>query len=387
MPTSSTTEQLPDSPDRVSYCINPKCTKRQNSDNLEICQACGSPLLIKNRYRLLFPLRPLTVPGHSEIFEVEDLGVEAAKEERYKVLKVLKKNDETLVRLFKQEADVLTKLNHPGIPKIQLGDGYFTVSVPGKVKSLDLHCLVMDKVEGENLQNWLDKNGFISQEQALQWLYQLLQILDYLHQNYYFHRDIKPTNIMRQPTGQLVLIDFGTVRKVTGTYLFKLGADTEVTCVWSPGYTPEEAINGKALPQSDFYSLGRTFVHLLTGKPPLELPKESEQLNWRESVPQISASFADWIDYLMAPSPLERPPNTGFILKLLEEKNVKNLPSPPSSSLHSQLNESSLSLASRWLIILNFLLFSILLVTGMLWFQKYQQTNGMFRLKGVIQQK
>ena len=370
MPASTTREQH-SSPNRVIYCINFKCEQRENPNSLEFCQACGTPLVLKNRYRLILPLRPLYVRGQAELFEVEDLGVEAAIGSRYKVLKVLKKNDATLVRLFKQEAEALNKLNHPGIPKIPLGDGYFTIPLPRKTKPL--HCLVMEKIEGENLHEWVNKRGAVSQEEAINWLKQLLEILDYLHQNQYFHRDIKPSNIIRQPTGQLVLIDFGTVREITQTYIVKVGGREEITCVWSAGYTPDEAIEGKAVPQSDFYALGRTFVHLLTGKSPLELPKEAEQLNWRSSAPQVSPLLADWIDYLMAPSPIQRPPNPSFVLKCLEGKTIENLPSPPVETLAPRPLEPSSPLTPRWLITLNFVLFSVLLVTGLLWLQTYQR--------------
>ena len=369
MPTS-TPQRHQSARNRISYCFNFECEQRENPAHLELCQACGTPLLLKNRYRLILPLRPLSVPGHAELFEVEDLGVEAAIGSRYKVVKVLKKNNAKLVSLFKQEADSLNKLNHAGIPKIPLGDGYFTVSLPGRTKRA--HCLVMEKIEGENLQEWVDKRGPISQEEALNWLKQLLEILDYLHKNQYFHRDIKPSNIIRKPTGQLVLIDFGTVREITQTYIIKMSGDEEITCIWSAGYTPEEVIQGKAVPQSDFYALGRTFVHLLTGISPLKLPKEAEQLNWRESAPQVSPPLADWIDYLMAPSPIQRPPNTSFILQCLEGKSIDNLPYPPVNTLELRLRESQSSPTPGWLIVLNFVLFSILLVTGLLWWQSYQ---------------
>ncbi len=373
MQSSSTPQEQHSSPNRVIYCINPKCGQRENLDNLECCQACSTPLLIENRYRLILPLRPLSARAQAELFEVEDLGVEAAKGSRYKVLKVLKKNDATLVRLFKQEAEILRKLNHPGIPKIQLGDSYFSVSLPRTSKLL--HCLVMEKIEGENLEDWINKNGVVSQEQALNWLKQLLEILDYLHQHQYFHRDIKPANIMLRPDGQLVLIDFGTVREMTQTYIVKIGGKEEVTCVWSAGYTPEEAIHGNAVPQSDFYALGRTFVYLLTGKSPLELAEESGKLNWRDSAPKLSPLVADWIDYLMASSPLQRPPNTSFILKCLEGKTIETLPSPPVENRLQRPIEPPSPPTTRLLIILNFVLFSILLVSGLLWFQRQQENQ------------
>ncbi len=371
MQSSSTPQEQHSSPNRVIYCINPECGQRENPDNLECCQACGTPLLIENRYRLILPLRPLSPRGQAEVFEVEDLGVEAATGERNKVLKVLEKNNETLVRLFKQEAEILRKLKHTGIPKIQ--DSYFTVSLPRTSKLL--HCLVMEKIEGENLQDWVEENGPVSQEQALNWLKELVKILDYLHQNQYFHRDIKPSNIMRRPNGQLVLIDFGTVREMTQTYIVKIDSNREITCVYSAGYTPVEVIQGKACLQSDFYALGRTFVYLLTGKPPWELPEESGQLNWRESAPQVSPLLADWIDYLMASSPDQRPQDTSFILEYLKGKTVKTLPSPPIDNLPSHPIEPPSPPTTRLLIILNFVLFSIVLVSGLLWFQRQQENQ------------
>lgn len=352
------------------YCINPKCKQRENSDNLEFCQTCSTPLLIKNRYRLISPLRPLSVANQTEVFEVEDLGVEAVKGARYKILKVLKKNEPTLVRLFKQEVKALSNLNHPGLPRINLGDGYFTIALPNKANPL--HCIVMDKIEGDDLLRWLEKQGPISQQEALQWLIEMLKILVYLHQNKYFHRDIKPSNIIRRPNGQLVLIDFGTVRDMTVTYLVKKPTKEEVTCFWSPGYTPEEAISGKAVPQSDFYALGRTLVHLLTGKSPLELLHESEKLNWRESAPQVSQPLADWIDYLMAASPLQRPTSASFILQCLEGKNVEDLPSTPAQNLKFPRIIPARTIDLHWSIVVNFVVFLILFVTGTMWFSRQE---------------
>lgn len=374
MSSLSTLQEQRSSPNRVIYCINPECKHRENPDNLECCQACRTPLLIENRYRLILPLRPLSPRGQAEVFEVEDLGVEAAKGQRNKVLKLLGKNEETLVRLFKQEAEILRKLKHQGIPKIQ--DSYFTVSCPRTSKLL--HCLVMEKIEGENLQDWVEENGPVSQEQALDWLKQLVEILDYLHQHQYFHRDIKPSNIMLRPNGQLVLIDFGTVREMTPTYIVKIGSNREITCVYSAGYTPVEVIQGKAVPQSDFYALGRTFVYLLTGKHPFDLPEESEQLNWRESAPQVSPLLADWIDCLMAPSPTQRPEDTSSILNCLEGETIETLPSPPTppiENLPSPPIEPPSPPTTRLLIILNFVLFSIVLVSGLLWFQRQQENQ------------
>jgi ABC-type branched-subunit amino acid transport system substrate-binding protein len=228
-----------------------------------------------------------------------------------KVLKVLNSYCPKLVELFRQEAKLLIELTHPGIPR---AEEQFSLSLSN---AQELHCLVMEKIEGQNLEQWLEQNGRISQELALDWLQQLAEILDYVHEEGFFHRDIKPSNIMLRPNGQLVLIDFGTSRRVTRTVI----DGRNVTVVYSEGYTAPEQLDGRAVPQSDFYSLGRTFVHLLTGRHPNDLPRnpETDNLVWRCSEQQFSEPLADLIDQLMVDSWKKRPKNTRKILRRIEE--------------------------------------------------------------------
>ena len=289
----------------MSYCINPKCQRRQNPDNLERCQACGTSLIINERYRLVKPLRELDRQHPTEIFEVDNCGTP-------KVLKVLISNRRRLVELFQLEAQVLQRLKHLGIPNV---DTYFIFSPNNGPK--ELHCLVMEKIAGQNLAQWLEENGPIPEVLALDWLRQLVNILDQVHREHLLHRDIKPSNIMLRPDGQLVLIDFGTVREVTPTYIKKLEGH-DVTRVYSPGYTAPEQLNGQAVPQSEFFALGRTFVHLLTGTYPDDLlQSQTNRLMWRDRAPQISPMLADLIDRLLAPLPQNRPRDMQAILDSL----------------------------------------------------------------------
>jgi WD40 repeat protein/predicted Ser/Thr protein kinase len=300
------------------YCINPNCPNRQNPDNLQNCQSCATKLLINGRYRLVRPLRELHLPSCFDVFEVDDQGTA-------KVLKILKTNDHKYTELFEQEARLLINLRHPGIPKAEPdGDFFFPLS-----KARKLRCLLMERVEGKNLEEWLQQNKRISQDYlALQWLRQLAEILDYVHHKGFFHRDIKPSNIMLKPNGQLVLIDFGTVRQITQTVI----KGRKITVVVSYGYTAPEQAEGRANRQSDFFALGRTFVHLLTGKFPEDLPKKpgTGQLIWRDKARHVSRSLADFIDELMAPSVKNRPDNTQSILQRLNELDEYTF-SPPAS--------------------------------------------------------
>ena len=290
----------------MSYCINPNCSNRLNLNDFELCRTCGTKLLINEQYQIIKPLR-VGQGYNSEVFEVKDLNERTTS----KILKslVAKPNNSKLAELFEKEAQVLIWLSsewqkHPGIPKVK-PDGYFAFAIGNGFRRLQ--CLVMEKIEGQNLEEWLEQNQPISQEQAVNWLQQLVEILEKVHQQGLWYRDIKPSNIMLKPDGQLVLIDFGTV-------------GVGETRIVSAEYTPQEQIEGKTVLQSDFFALGRTFVYLLTGKHPSELPKDSqtERLIWRNLAPAISIKFAQLIDDLMAYAPANRPKNTKQILQRLQ---------------------------------------------------------------------
>ena len=229
------------------------------------------------------------------------------------MLKVLKKK--ILPPRFTREAATLQTLNHPGIPQVD-ADGYFSLEVDGR----RLYCLVMENIQGINLNDWLQQHGPTNQATAIGWMKQLVDLLAQLHQEELFHRDIKLANIMLRPTDQLALVDFGTVRPMTSTYFAKVAGQRDITSVVSPGYTPLEQINGRAVPQSDFYALGRSFVYLLTGTHPIDLPEDDTtgQITWRDQVAEpVDLWFAQLLDDMMAPFPGQRPLNAEALLERL----------------------------------------------------------------------
>lgn len=312
------------------YCINHLCTERHNPDEAENCLACGTPLLINNRIRLLRPIRSLEseIDSDTEVFEVEDIAPMWGQKPRIRVMKILKWNEPKRIELMRRELKVLIKLAHPCVPKAAVSD-YFKYTLPNP--PLQFHCLVMEKIEGENLEEWVEKYGKISQNTALDWMLQLLEIVEHVHRTGYFHRDIKPTNVIHQPDGRLALVDYGAVRAITQTYLVKVavsgqdaitggGSEHEITAIGSVGYSAPEQINGQALPQSDFYALGKTFVYLLTGIPILDFPTNeiTGRLKWRHKATQVSKPVADFIDELINPFPGLRPQTTEVIRQRIE---------------------------------------------------------------------
>ena len=288
------------------YCINPKCEHRINHSSRDRCQACETPLLIQERYRLVRPLRNLDSLHPIQVFIVEDWENSQEGLGTLKVMKILKLNSDEWLRLFRREANTLMWLKHEGIPNVE-PECFF--SFPLTAGGDRLHCLVMEKIEGQSLETYLQENGPISQEKALDWMGQILAILDVLHGKDIIHRDIKPSNIMLRPNGTIALIDFGAV-----------GSPFEVgTRVGSFGYAAPEQFGGEPRPQSDFYALGRTFVHLLTGMASNDLPARHGRLQWRDRAKhKISREFRKAIDSLIQESWKKRPMNARVLSKQIQ---------------------------------------------------------------------
>lgn len=290
----------------MSLCINPICTSPQNPDDQLFCANCGSEVLLEGRYRVQGLLGE---GGCGKTYEVSDLGGTT------KVLKVLNKNQPKYVELFQREAQVLSQLEHPGIPSVE-PNAYFAYYP--KNAADPLYCLVMEKISGLDLQKYLRQRGSpIDQILAVQWLIQLCRILQAVHKQQFLHRDIKPSNIMLKADGHLVLIDFGTVRTITNVY--DASEDSiQATRIMSALYTPTEQMKGKPVPQSDFFALGRTFVYLLTAKELGELySAETDEFQWHHAVPGLSPRLANFLDRMMAPLVAQRPPNAEAILQEL----------------------------------------------------------------------
>lgn len=328
----------------MSLCINPRCPQPDHPDNSlnRYCAGCGSDLLLKGRLRVMRLLSSHS--GFGCVYEAYEQNVP-------KILKVLKdihSGNPKVLELFKREAMVLSRLNHPGVPRVDV-DAYFPYFPQGAETSV--HCLEMEKIDGPNLKQWMVQQGNhpIQEDQALLWLTQLVDVLHLVHQQNYFHRDIKPENIMLRSMGQLVLVDFGAVREMTDTYVAHLGA-SGITTISSAGYTPPEQEQGLAVPQSDFYALGRTVIYLLTAKSPNDpdiYDSRTNTFNWRQHASQVSPAFAKLIDSMISPRAMDRPQTTDELLKQLAMVKAapKGLSSPlkawPKTTLSISSNSAS----------------------------------------------
>lgn len=172
----------------------------------------------------------------------------------------IKENFETSAEAQKQfarEASMLFNLRHPNLPRV-----FDTFSIQGQGQ-----YLVMDFIEGENLQAMLDRSaGGLPTQQVLRWIGQVCDALEYLHglTPPVVHRDIKPANIRITPAGQAMLVDFG-IAKLFDPQLRTTKAAQAVT----PGFSPPEQYGaGSTDERSDLYALAATLYNLLTGQAP-----------------------------------------------------------------------------------------------------------------------
>ncbi len=288
----------------MSYCINPQCSDRQNPDTAASCQACNTQLsLYGGRFQIL---AKISKPNHnpaSEVFRVADYR----DNQRSKVLKTLTNNTAEFTTRFDREIEILKKSKNSGIPAYIID-----FDLPASANRPELHCLVMEWIEGEDLDAWLQTNGKLAYEHiALTWLNKITIVLAYLHSQNHFHRDIKPSNIMLRDNGELALIDFGIVREITNT-VDLYGASTHA---YTPVYAAPEQLSGNAVPQSDFYALGKTFVQLLTGQRPI--PNELDLSRWEYETAFPTSGIIPLINWLLREDLEQRPQTPAKILETI----------------------------------------------------------------------
>lgn len=205
--------------------------------------------IIRNRYRIE---NLLGKGGFGEVHKGWDTVLEIPV-----AVKMLFDNSPASISLFKSEAKILAKLKHPHLPRVT---DYFSEN--------GTHFLVMDFIEGEDLQVHLDKtSGFIDHREVVEWIAQILQALHYIHSRNIVHRDVKPGNIRVTASGFASLVDFG-IAKTDSRKMTSPGAKGAFTPYMA---SPEQCQTlGQTTPASDIYAVGATMYYLLTAQVPAD---------------------------------------------------------------------------------------------------------------------
>lgn len=183
------------------------------------------------------------------------------KQVALKILHPQVASDEMLAAYFEREALALARLEHPNIVRV-----YDYDQVDG------LSFIVMEYVDGTNLDRILRDKKYLSAIESIPIFEQLLAALGYAHINGIVHRDIKPSNIMITKANIVKITDFGIAKVAGSTKLTRTGTGAGSLLYMSP-----EQIRGKDIDnRSDLYSVGVTMYQVLTGRTPFEADSDYE---------------------------------------------------------------------------------------------------------------
>lgn len=199
---------------------------------------------------------------------------------------------QTIVQNFEREANLLATLNHPAIPRIY---DYFSIE--------SRSYLVLEFIHGKDLESIINETGgFLPEDQVLSWSIQLCEVLDFLHNHKpdaIIFRDMKPSNVMINSNGDVMLVDFGIAKT------FQTGQ--KGTMIGTEGYSPPEQYRGEATPSADIYALGATIHHALSRRDPrLEPPFSFAERPLRRVNPAVSSELEALVNTALEYNPESR---------------------------------------------------------------------------------
>src|SRR5437773_2024236 len=229
--------------------------------------------LLGARYQIL---RILGQGGMGAVYQARDNELD-----RTIALKVIRPelaSNPSILQRFKQELILSRHVTHKNVVRIfDLGEAEGT------------KFITMEFVEGDDLRSVLRQHGKFSARKTVAMVQQICRALEAAHAEGVIHRDLKPQNIMRDPQGRIVVMDFGLARSLESDGMTQTGA-----LVGTLEYmSPEQALGAQLDQRSDLFAVGLIFYELLTGKAPYKADTAIASLMKRTHERAVPASDVD----------------------------------------------------------------------------------------------
>lgn len=275
----------------------------------------ASPATV-GRYHLV---RRIGRGGMGEVWLGEDPRLH--RQVAIKTLPLRSQNDREFLQRFEGEARAAAALNHPHILPVH---DYGEQALPN---GQSITYIVMPYVSGGTLAVRLTtlvaNNRLMPADEAINYLSQAAQAIDYAHGQNVLHRDIKPSNMLLRSDGWLLLADFGIARILSEeTHLTQMGVG-----IGTPAYMAPEQAQGKAEAASDNYSLAVIAYQIFTGQLPFraETPYAltvqhiiSPPPPPRQANPNLSEAVEQVLLHGLAKEPAQRPPSASAFVAALQ---------------------------------------------------------------------
>jgi serine/threonine protein kinase len=248
-------------------------------------------------------LRSIGQGGMGVVYLAEHMNLQ--RKVAVKVLTAEKAKDKLTLERFNREARAAAALDHPNI--VHLHD----IS-----QGAGVHFLVMEYVDGNDLQSLMSQTGPLHYAQACQYVAQAAAGLQHAHDKGFIHRDIKPANLILTKDGRIKILDMGLARSFTDASDNLTGLLAEGDIAGTIDFlSPEQAMNNPLDERSDLYSLGATFYSLVTGHPPFNGTTAQKLMQHQLKEPpslsiklrgRVPDALSNVISKMMAKRPSER---------------------------------------------------------------------------------
>jgi response regulator RpfG family c-di-GMP phosphodiesterase/tRNA A-37 threonylcarbamoyl transferase component Bud32 len=297
--------------DRLSEFVSPELLGEElihasllTSYQLDRVLAGTTHGLVMGNHRVL---ERLCAGGMGVVFLAEHLLMK--RRAAIKVVPIDEDTHPSVLERFYAEMRVLAELRHPNIV-LAFDAGVLAAAGPNMPPLL---YLVMEYVQGGDLEQLLHQHGPVTVSQACEWIRQAACGLQEAHDRHVIHRDIKPSNMLLTELNEVKLVDFGLVRQFSSRL-----TDPRALLGTLEFMAPEQCSDASMVDgRADIYGLGASLFGLLTGEPPhppartvaeaMHLLQNARPRRLRSLRPDAPPELDVLIDRMLHPDPARRP--------------------------------------------------------------------------------